>query len=343
MSFSEIPTSAQFGAFGGGVIDETVQLQTAINASRVLHILAGTYLTTAMLQIPNNTHIFGDGKTQTIISNNVTDVIGKDNSSLLEGNYFLLEHFGVTRNFDATSTTVAFNFTNCSFIECNDIAATNFRTGVLFLRSATTFGGTSYCWYNYISDLYLTECANGIFFDDSGGSINGCKITRPIMIGWNYLWLSNSVTPTYGIYYNGYGNSFVKGYIQGFYNHIVRSQVGGDNLIDDLYLESQPSNPGAYTGTPLRPDGLDAAIYCPLGYFDNNDTLTNLHGDGVLLKAYDPFNVYKGDYTDEIELKGSKFSSGDEKIVNGSFETDALYWTLQSSTLSSVAGGLSGN
>lgn len=59
-----------FEGVGDGLTDVTAELQAAINStagSAALHIPAGTYLVSATLRIPSNSHIYGDGMGVTII------------------------------------------------------------------------------------------------------------------------------------------------------------------------------------------------------------------------------------------------------------------------------------
>src|SRR5690606_22807274 len=59
-----------FEGVGDGLTDVTAELQAAINSaagSAALHIPAGTYLVSATLRIPSNSHIYGDGMGSTII------------------------------------------------------------------------------------------------------------------------------------------------------------------------------------------------------------------------------------------------------------------------------------
>ncbi|MFS8607599.1 MAG: hypothetical protein LOD94_06360, partial [Gammaproteobacteria bacterium] len=59
-----------FEGVGDGLTDVTTELQAAINSaagSAALHTPAGTYLVSATLRIPSNSHIYGDGMGSTII------------------------------------------------------------------------------------------------------------------------------------------------------------------------------------------------------------------------------------------------------------------------------------
>jgi hypothetical protein len=63
-----------FGATGNGTTDDTVAIQTAIDAAQggALYIPTGTYLCSAQLDINANTLIFGDGRSASILSFNHT-------------------------------------------------------------------------------------------------------------------------------------------------------------------------------------------------------------------------------------------------------------------------------
>jgi parallel beta-helix repeat protein len=85
-----------FGAVGDGVADDTVAIQSAINAATIIYFLPGTYLVSAQIILQNNTTLFGENATikksaQTgiplIFADNKSNVCIKDLS--FDGNYTL--------------------------------------------------------------------------------------------------------------------------------------------------------------------------------------------------------------------------------------------------------------
>jgi hypothetical protein len=342
-------TNAQISDIKAGTasMDVTTEIQDALDDSLCVFLPAGTYKTSARLKVRDGQVFKGAGSSVSVIKNETTDVIGKDDTALLTGNYFTVSGIGTTKTFDETSTTVAFNFTNTSFIWCEDLAATNFCTGMYLQRSSTTFGSTSYCWYSNFENLKFIECKYGVWINGVSPlqSVNGCKFRNISITNWDYLWLTAGVTPTAGIRYSGYGHTFRDSYIQGCTHHIWRDEVGGSNLLTGVYLESQPGLVGGTYGSggTVPEDGSGSAIYCPLGYLGNQDTIVMAYGDGVYLAPYDPQGamVFAG-VTDEPYRLGAWNDYGLEMVENGVFTDDVHGWTAQSATLSLYATGQSG-
>lgn len=271
-----------FGAVGDGVTDDTAAIQAAIDSgSKSVYVPQGTYLTTALIEIPDHFVFFGDGSEASIIKNNTTSVIGRKSTSSTY-NYFQITGIGVYRDFNSASRTYGFDFTNCNYIEVNDIKATNFYVGHYLARSTTTFGNTNACWYNNFSNIRALDCATSLWIDNtllSINSTNGCFFEQiNFKVTPAYPWASAGFT-TAGIRYHGYGHVFRDGFIQGFNHHIWRERVGGDNTLDGLYIESQL--------------GTDYAVYCPDGYFGNWDWFKGGHFDTVTYKFYDPSGTFK--------------------------------------------------
>lgn len=326
-----------YGAIGDGVTDDTAAIQAALDAGNSVYLPAGTYLTSALLAIADNQCFFGDGSDVSIIKNNTTSAIGRKSTASTK-QFFQISGIGVTTTFNAASRTYGFDFTNCAFIRVNDIAATNFYVGAFFARSTTTFGNVNACWYNNISDITMRECAFGVWIDNtllSVNSVNGCFISQINITTSGYLWNTAGIT-TGGIRYHGYGHAFTSGFIQGCSHHIWREQVGGNNTLNGLYIESQ-----------VIPGEM---VYAPLQYFSNQDWLIECHFDGIVgpvnqsSAIYDPQHVfiYKSIKNTPVTLGGS-FAPGQEEVINGSFTTDTTGWLVNGATIASVAGGVSGN
>lgn len=263
-----------------GSIDVTTEIQAALDASQNVYMPAGTYLTSAMLKLHDNQILFGDGSTVSLIKNETSDCLGKDDVNSAD-NYFQVKKIGCTKTFDATSTSVAFNFTNTTYIVCEDLAATNFYTALLLKRSSTSFGNSNACWYSVFKKLIFRECGYGVFIDNENGTIgdvNGCFFEGMIFTTLNYDWIQQAGMVTSGIKYSGYGNVFRDGYIQGFSHHIWRTTGFGDNLLEGLYIESEVV-PGQ-------------AAYFPTAYAGNKDTYVAGHFDTFTQDPiYDPYNT----------------------------------------------------
>ena len=257
-----------WGAAGNGERDDTDAIQAALDASQYVLLPAGTYKTTARLKIHDNQVFMGQGRSVSIIHNDDTDVMGKDDSPSAD-NYFQVIGIGCSRTYDKTSRTTAFNFTNTNYIKCYDLGATNFYTGLLLYRDSVSygrpgdFGGSGACWYSTFDGLYFDECCQGVWINGGVGeainqSVNGCTFSHMVIVNWDYTWLIDGLQSSC-IRYDGYGHVFRDSYIQGGYHHVWRDRVGGDNLLSGLYIESAA--------------GL-SAIYCPEGYYGNKDTIS---------------------------------------------------------------------
>jgi hypothetical protein len=262
-----------------GSVDVTTAIQTALDASQNVYLPAGTYLTSAMLKLHDNQSFYGAGSTVSLIKNESTDCIGKDDSPSTD-NYFEVKGIGCTKTFSLTSTTKAFNFTNSTYITCEDLAATNFYCGIYLARSTTNFGSTNACWYNVFKKLVFRECAFVVFIDNNNGAlpdVNGCFFDGMIFTNLTYSWASNSVV-TGGIKYSGYGHVFRDGYIQGFSHHVWRTTGFGENTFEGLYIESELI--------------AGEAVYLPTAYAGNKDLWIGGHFDTFTVDPfYDPFNT----------------------------------------------------
>jgi hypothetical protein len=268
-----------FGADPTGVVDSTTAIQAALDASQNVYLPAGTYLTSAMLKLHDNQSFYGAGSTVSLIKNETTDCIGKDDLPSAD-NYFEVKGIGCTKTFNLASTTKAFNFTNSTYITCEDLAATDFYCGLYLARSTTTFGSTNACWYSVFKKLVFRECAFGIFIDNNNGTlpdVNGCFFDGMIFTNLDYNWASNGVV-TGGIKYGGFGHVFRDGYIQGFSHHVWRTTGFGANTLEGLYIESQLI--------------AGEAVYLPTAYFGNKDLWVGGHFDTFTVDPfYDPFNT----------------------------------------------------
>lgn len=316
-------------------LDVTTKIQAALNAAQFVMMPPGTYRTTAMLKIRDNQILQGAGSTVTVIRNDDSDCVGKDdvNSPF---NQFEVNGIGCIRTMDTDSTTKAFNFSNTNYIKCNDLAATNFWCGVYLARDYTNFGASGSCWYNSFTKLNFFEVNYGVFIDNTptGQDVNGCFFREIITWTNTYEWAAAGKI-TAGIRFAGYGHVFADSYLQGFVHHVWAYSSRGDNYLTGLYIESEVV-PGQ-------------AVYYPAGYFGNKDTFIGGHFDGFTQDPfYDPDNALyiaavNWGIRNQPSVKGGIFEFGKDRVVNGDFASGTTGWQTNGCTIASIAGGVSGN
>lgn len=325
-----------------GATDCTALIQSALDAHDRVYVPGGDYVSSAMFEVRDYCLFEGAGKYQTIFTNNTSDGVGRKPTASTQ-QWFTVRGIGFERSFNSASRTKAFNFTDCSFHNVSDIYAKNFYVGVYWTQKLVASGGSDTCWYNNFSDFVIRECAFSIWIDNtqllgadatlSVNSTNGIHCSNGIIGTGNYQWNSAGFV-TGGIRYHGYGHTFTRMYIQGASHHIWRDQVGGNNTLSHVYIESS-----------VIPGEM---LYAPLEYSGNQDWVENIHIDPVgpdqYSAVYDPQGVFvwRGERNTKPVVVGA-FLSGEERVLNGGFDTDTSDWTAQGATPSSVAGGFIGN
>lgn len=70
---TEVVNVRWFGAVGNGVADDTEAIQAAVNASKSIHLPAGTYKITSRIIASDEKHIYGDSQQSTILKITVVD------------------------------------------------------------------------------------------------------------------------------------------------------------------------------------------------------------------------------------------------------------------------------
>jgi len=311
--------------------DCTALVQSALDAHPNVFVPTGGYISSGKFEVRDKCIFSGAGKRATIFTNNVSHGVGRKATASMK-QWFTVTGMGFERSFDAESRTKAFDFTDCSFHIVHDIYAKNFYSGAYWARKTTASGGVNSCWYNNLFDYQFEECAFPVWIDNTqfGGldptlsvnSCNGVHVTIGNVTTSSYLWTAAGVV-TGGIRYHGYGHTFTQSYIQGASHHIWRERIGGDNTIDDIYLESA-----------VIPGQM---IYAPEEYVGNQDWIGTLHIDPVgpdqYSAVYDPQNVFIWRNEKNTKpIQAGSFKGGKEQIPSGSFATDTAGWTFIGNT-----------
>lgn len=124
--------NAPYNALGNGVSDDTIPIQTALNAANaagggVVYLPAGTYKISAALTLYNRITVRGDGDYVTNIVQSSTTANGFVGSSLI---YIILEHFRLTGPGAGSGEGINFT-TEFDYCILRDISATNWgSTGI---------------------------------------------------------------------------------------------------------------------------------------------------------------------------------------------------------------------
>ena len=206
-----------FGAVGNNVADDTAEIQAAfnycmLNGSR-LHIPAGTYKTTATLNISSNITILGDGNQQSVINfyaSATTDfaiaISVPDNAAIRE-----LTISGIKINCNAgaavgsgistatTSINSAITQSELSDIFINNVTVGVKLDGVVYMskfdRIVVSGGVNQYGWYapnslnqllyNSFTNMEVTNVNNGAFAYYM--SLTSCRLTNITCDGCCYF------------------------------------------------------------------------------------------------------------------------------------------------------------
>lgn len=324
-----------FGTKGNGVTNDTSVLAQVLLSFDSVYIPEGVYLTSSPLIFRPGQKISGDGRRKSIILNDTTDVWQREDSATASL-YTEITGIGVKRS-TPSGATVGFNMTNTQYMWLKDVAATNFRTGILYRRDAVGFGGSNAGNFVYIDGADLIENGYGIWIDNetsgSGNSYNGVIGTNLFIASFDYDWITVGLIDTAGIRYSGYGNKFTNSIIKGNTHHLWRDSKGGSNSFSNIYFYGH-----------VEPSEMFYAPTISTTYYGNYDTISDCYVDTDGFQFYDPYDVFEFHGNDRATGQRDLYARyGVDLVENGTFTTTADNWTASNATLSSVAGGVSGN
>lgn len=172
-------SSADFGAVGDGVTDDTLALQRAFNFSastgKLLVLLPGTYLISSTLSVNAGANIRGDSGTltgsarKTLITTNtaLNPMIDVSN-----GKWATIGGFNLDGNSVALRGVRGINVfgLKVNSIRCNNIVVESFS----LINDGTGIG----CYLNEFSDCHVSQGQVGFVLNSSGGNINAVVFNR---------------------------------------------------------------------------------------------------------------------------------------------------------------------
>ena len=161
-----------FGATGDGVTDDTAAIRAALNAGPYVLLPAGTYLTTAPLELRDNQVLTGAGRDLSVIRNTTTDGIRK-NPSAATLNCASVANLTVESGPIGGPTNRSFNLTAWNNCRLTNVQAKYAKVGFYLSRGAKTLGYPG-CFFNALENIRAFGCARGVRLMDNGANVNAC-------------------------------------------------------------------------------------------------------------------------------------------------------------------------
>lgn len=289
-----------YGAVGDGVVDDTLAIQAAIDASNGIYFPSGTYFITAALQIPNNRVLRGESRQSTIIkrTDGNQQIIGGVSVGVpilyLAGTWIDVENMTLTgivtdttavrfsgagANSHINFTHLEINFVYHSFVESQGFFMTSFNNiNVAQAVNAFTFTSNNGKTSLTLNNCYASSVGQAYDFVNTVYSVlNAC--------GSDYAnW--GSVTPNPSG--QGYGNAATE---KGIYNFFICNMTingcgaeasYGNGVITSTSSELTINNITSYScRSEFLPDYATYTGYAvgpvQLGLGWNNITATNLY------------------------------------------------------------------
>lgn len=165
---SDTVSVMDFGAKGDGTTDDTAAIQAAITAGKTILFPGATYLVSGALSVPAQRILVGEGRSNTVIKNGVTDTtILKVANAGTATRTLEITIRGIYFQSNQAATSTILDLRGSSYLTLDDVQVIGNLAGVGFADASTatcidmTLGSASFNGYNRFKNVYTSFCSIG--------------------------------------------------------------------------------------------------------------------------------------------------------------------------------------